>query len=94
MRIKRLHKEMNITYPGIVLAGTQESARVADAKKCAHFILSKIFMKWNKVWGIQDSTQQYILYIGEQQKGKKERRKEGKKETKHMHELVPYTIYL
>jgi hypothetical protein len=35
-----------------------------------------------------------ILYIGEQQKGKKERRKEGKKETKHMHELVPYTIYL
>jgi len=45
MRIKRLHKEMNITYPGIVLAGTQESARVADAKKCAHFILSKIFMK-------------------------------------------------
>jgi hypothetical protein len=43
-----------------------------------------------------------ILYVGEQQKGKKERRKEGKKErrkegkkeTKHMHELVPYTIYL
>jgi hypothetical protein len=74
---------MNITYPGIVLAGTQESARVADAKKCAHFILRKFFKneikkhtnrQCSKVRSIQYST---LQYLGEKQEGKKERRKEG-----------------